>query len=390
MQFSFYFSFLCLSCILAITLTASPDEEVSKETEMGRNLKAVKVVDGVLSREEETLKTWSARLTDRKSSRKETGKKISSKKTSKQQLVKNPNPKKKNKNPNSKEKGGKRGGKKVRRRQERKKKETKRRKLKKGRKLAEKDKCKSTSKRTVPGRKINGTCLVNLLTIVETYFKQVANFEKQWKRIVSKNKTSVSKSRKMDAFKKPLERLVETGGGDVNNLSCQGSTSNPGALQMENLTSILTNCSQDIEAACDESQKPTMNMTEVDKCNAMIADFKENVDGTGGCLGKTGKELCDCFSNETLLDQAAVLRKCTLAKESQAMATALKTCKGKYGSCRKYKEDIIDIVSACSKSLDGHKEKAKQLAENVENMKVAQGAVAKVTGSGGRQFFNDR
>ena len=30
------------------------------------------------------------------------------------------------------------------------------------------------------------------------------------------------------------------------------------------------------------------------------------------------------------------------------------------------------------------------LAENVENMKVAQGAVAKVTGSGGRLFFNDR
>ena len=136
----------------------------------------------------------------------------------------------------------------MRRRQERKKKETKRRKLKKGRKLAEKDKCKSTSKRTVPGRKIKGTCLVNLLTIVETYFKQVANFEKQWKRIVSKNKTSVSKGGKMDAFKKPLERLVETGGGDVNNLSCQGSTSNPGALQMQNLTSILTNCSEDIQA----------------------------------------------------------------------------------------------------------------------------------------------
>ena len=384
MQCSFYFAFLGFFCMLAIT--ASRDEELSKETETSRSLKPVNVVDGEMSRKEETAKTRSARSTNRKSSRK---KKSSSKKTSKQQLVENPNPNKKYRNPNPKKEGGKRG-KKGRRQERKKKEETKGRKLRKGRKLDEKDKCSSPSTRTVLGRAINGTCLVNLLTIVETYFKQVANFEKQWKRIVSKNKTSVSKSGKMDAFKKPLERLVETGGGDVNNLSCQGSTSNPGALQMENLTSILTNCSQDIEAACDESQKPTINMTEVDKCNAMIADFKENVDGTGGCLGKTGKELCDCFGNETLLDQAGVLRKCTLAKESQAMATALKTCKGKYGSCRKYKEEIIDIVSACSKSLDGHKEKAKQLAENVENMKAAQGAVAKVTGSGGRQFFNDR
>ena len=159
---------------------------------------------------------------------------------------------------------------------------------------------------------------------------------------------------------------------------------------MQNLTTILTNCSQSIKAACNESQKPTINGTEVEKCNAMIADFKESVDGTAGCLKKTGEDLCNCFSNQTLLGQAAVLRKCSLAKESQTMATALKTCKGKYGNCRKYKEDIIDIVSACSKTSDKHKEKAKALAENVENMKAAQGAVASVTGSGGRHFFQDR
>merc|ERR1719285_1664873 len=234
------------------------------------------------------------------------------------------------------------GKKKAVRRQERKKKkkQTGRRKLMKGRKLdkkVKKEKCPtSTSTRTVSGgRAINETCLVNILTIVETYYKQVKNFEKQWKRIVGKNKTSVSKGGKMDAFKKPLERLVEAGGGDGSNLSCQGQMSSPGALQMQNLSSILTNC-----------------------------------------------------SDQTLLDQAAVLRKCSLANESKTMATALKTCKSSYGNCRKYKEDIIDIVSACSKPLDKQKEKAKALAENVDNMKAAQGAVASVTGS--RRFFKDR
>merc|ERR1719285_505521 len=208
------------------------------------------------------------------------------------------------------------------------------------------------------------------------------------RRTVGKNKTSVSKGGKMDAFKKPLERLVEAGGGDGSNLSCQGQMSSPGALQMQNLSSILTNCSDQIKEACHESQKPTINMTEVDKCNAMIAEFETSVAGSDGCLKKTGEDLCDCFSNQTLLDQAAVLRKCSLANESKTMATALKTCKSSYGNCRKYKEDIIDIVSACSKPLDKQKEKAKALAENVDNMKAAQGAVASVTGS--RRFFKDR
>ena len=402
MRASLFLALLGFFCLLAIA--ASRDEESSKEKETDRSLKPVKVAHG----KAETVKTWSARSADRKSSRTKEGKKkgaLKKKKrtfgrktseragTRKQKLAKNPNLKKRYRKTDSKEnvKRGRKGEKKGGRRQARKKKQARRRKLRKGRKLekkGKKEKCPSTSTRTVPGRAIDGTCLVNILTIVETYFKQVANFEKQWKRIVSKNKTSVSKGGKMDAFKKPLKRLVEAGGGDEKNLSCQGSTSSPGALQMQNLSSILTNCSDQIKEACHESQKPTINMTEVDKCNAMIAEFEMSVAGSDGCLKKTGEDLCDCFSNQTLLDQAAVLRKCSLANESKTMATALKTCKSSYGDCRKYKEDIIDIVSACSKPLDKQKEKAKALAENVDNMKAAQGAVASVTGSG--RFFTDR
>merc|ERR1711974_300358 len=99
---------------------------------------------------------------------------------------------------------------------------------KQGRKVDKKgkNKCPSTSTRTIPGsRAINETCLTNILTIVKTYYMQVKNFEKQWKRIQGKNKTSVSKGAKMDAFKKPLKRLVQAGGGDGKNLSCQRSGS---------------------------------------------------------------------------------------------------------------------------------------------------------------------
>ena len=419
MQASFYFALLAFFCLLVIA--ASRDEELSKEKdemassfswflspsikETKRSVKPVRVADGEMSRKAETVKTWSVRSADRKSLGTNKGKKKGALKKKKKSSGRTNKGKKKGalkKKKSSSRKTSKimrqrkdskvqrKGKKKAGKGQERKEKQARRRKDRKLDKKGKKEKCPSASSRKASSRAINGTCLVNILTIVETYFKQVGNFEKQWKRIVSKNKTSVSKGGKMDAFKKPLERLVKAGGGDAKNLSCQGSTSNPGALQMKNLTSILTNCSQDIEAACDESQKPTINTTEVDKCISMIAEFKESVDGTAGCLKKTGADLCDCFSNQTLLDQAAVLRKCNLAKESQTMATALKTCKGKYGNCRKYKEEIIGIVSACSKTSDKQMEKAKALGENVDNMKEAQDAVAKVTGSGGRQFFNNR
>ena len=60
-------------CLLAIA--ASRDEELSKEKEPEGSLKPVRVMDREMSRKEETVKTRSARSTDRKSSRKRKGKK---------------------------------------------------------------------------------------------------------------------------------------------------------------------------------------------------------------------------------------------------------------------------------------------------------------------------
>ena len=395
-----FFLLLGFFCLFVASREESPNQ--TKETDR------VRVADEELLKDAETVETRFARSSDRDFGRtRKGGKGGAQKKKKKENLGRNTrrkiggrgkrDSKKKDNNSdsNGKKKRQRKGKKTTGRRQERKKKQSERLR-KEGRMLVKKGKkdkvCPPpTSTRTVSGsRAINETCLANIIKIVETYYKQVKNFQKQWKRIESKNKTSVSKGGKMDAFKKPLERLVEAGGGNVSNLGCQGSTTSPGALQMQNLSSILTNCSADIKDACSESQKPTINMTEVDKCNAMIAEFEMSVTGTDGCLKKTGEELCNCFGNQSLLDQAAVLRKCSLATESKEMATALKTCKGKYGDCRKYKEDIIDIVSACSKPLDKQKEKAKALAENVDSIKAAQGAVASVTGSGRRHFFKDR
>ena len=388
MQGSLHFTLFGFACLVILVNAATQDGETGKSLKS----KATEVED-MVKREEVVIRSARSpgrnprRKTEEKNETLKKKKKKSGKKTGarrqKQASSKKTDKKSKKKSKKGRNKGKKNGG------QGRKKNQGgNARSFKKGKKPTKKgQKCPTLSRRTLGGRSgraINETCLENILTVVKTYYLQVKNFEKQWKRIQSKNKTSVSKGGKMDVFKKPLERLVEAGGGDASNLSCQGSFSSPGAVQMNNLTSILTNCSMDIKESCKESSKPVINMTEVDKCNAMITEFEESVAGTAGCMKKTGESICDCFANQTLLDQAAMLRKCNLADESKAMATALKTCKGSFGDCRKYKEEIIDIVSACSKTLDEQKEKAKNLAENNDNMKEAQAAVASVTGSGSR------
>ena len=223
-----------LGIFFLFTIAASSrEEEVS-------NLKPVRLADENALRETEVVETRSARASEGRSPRtkkrnrdgtlkKKTSingpgrrrqdllrKRITKKKDTKKDESKEKNgPKKKNKpkkerNPKEEEKK-KRNGKKRRR--------TKRRRMgsRKLDKNGKPDNCPST--RT--DRAINETCLVNIITIVKTYYTQVKNFEKQWKRIVSKNKTSVSKGGKTDVFKKPLERLVEAGGGDGSNMSCQ-------------------------------------------------------------------------------------------------------------------------------------------------------------------------
>ena len=69
MRASLFLALLGLFCLLAIA--ASRDEESPKEKETDRSLKPVRVAHG----KAETVKTWSARSADRKSSRTKEGKK---------------------------------------------------------------------------------------------------------------------------------------------------------------------------------------------------------------------------------------------------------------------------------------------------------------------------
>lgn len=235
------------------------------------------------------------------------------------------------------------------------------------------------------GHAINETCVSNILAMYAIYANQMKNFEKQYKRIQAKNKTSNNKGGKKGAFNKALERLVEQGGGNKSSLSCQGSTTNDGAKQLKNLTDFLGNCSNFINDACNVTVPG--NLTEMEQCAADAKAFGEEFDK---CKKMGGEAACDCFANDTLQDFGNKTKKCNLADEAKAMVAADKKCKKAYGECRKYQEDIIGAVSSCSKSTDQLKQKAKSLTENSKNLDEAKKAVSALTSARYRQSAHQR
>ena len=101
-------------------------------------------------------------------------------------------------------------------------------------------------------------------------------------------------------------RIVENGGGNASNLTCNGAN-NAGSAQLTNLTETLLKCEDKIKNACDPSNLPQPNMTEVATCEEAIATFKNK---TSDCIKKTGSAACTCWDDETIASSAATIRKC--------------------------------------------------------------------------------
>ena len=227
---------------------------------------------------------------------------------------------------------------------------------------------------------INATCIANILSIANTYFVPMMNYDAQRKRIIRQNKTADSKGGKKGAFNKALQRLVEAGGGNASDLSCQGSTDSTGALQLANLTTTLSNCSNEIYDACSLDKRPKPNMTAVNRCNDLMSMYKDSFVACKA-MASDGAAACDCFANSTFTEVSEEFKTCTLKDIASEMVSSNKVCKKAYGKCRKYQEAIVGAVSACSKSTNQLKEKAKTLSENSDNMEKAQASVAALTAS---------
>ena len=139
------------------------------------------------------------------------------------------------------------------------------------------------------------------------------------------NETGGKKSGKKGAFGAITQRLVEAGGGNKSAPSCAGSTTNDGAMQLANLTATLDKCEDDIHAACDPSNFPQPNMTFIDMCDALVAEFKTEA---GKCLNQSvggykqaASTACDCWTATALNELAVKAKNCKAKDEAGAIAT---------------------------------------------------------------------
>ena len=85
-------------------------------------------------------------------------------------------------------------------------------------------------------------CIDNAVKALNMLKGKVFSFEKQLKRFGKMSTQAEKKVGKKGVFKPTLMRLLDQGGGNASGLSCGGNLTNSGALQMQNLSSLLTAC----------------------------------------------------------------------------------------------------------------------------------------------------
>merc|ERR1711902_254681 len=231
-------------------------------------------------------------------------------------------------------------------------------------------------------------CFDNSISIMKIWKDPVANYDKQRTRMKRQNETGGKKSGKKGAFGAITQRLVEAGGGNKSAPSCAGSTTNDGAIQLANLTATLDKCEDDIHAACDPSNFPQPNVTFIDMCDALVAEFKTEA---GKCLNQSvggykqaASTACDCWTATALNELAVKAKNCKAKDEAGAIATALKTCTTAFGKCRKFEDDASTALAACSSDSSKLTMKAAALLANSDAVTAAQEKVKTLTNSSRR------
>merc|ERR1711981_236787 len=120
-------------------------------------------------------------------------------------------------------------------------------------------------------------------------------------------------------------------------------------------------------------------MTQVLLCESTINSF---ISQTAVCLKLSGSAACSCWSNSTLATQNEFLKNCSLKTEAAAVAKQKQYCTGNFSVCRKYEDDVVTGIYACSQSTDKLIFKAAQLSKNKDALTKVKTAISSITGSG--------
>merc|ERR1712213_269963 len=236
--------------------------------------------------------------------------------------------------------------------------------------------------------RVTTTCSDTAVAAHKLMKDKVDNFVKQHKRITKKTNIGSKKSNKNDVFKPVLQRLAAAAGGNISAPVCSGSSNNSGAAQMLNLSITLKNCEDDIYAACDPSNLPNHNQSKIAECYAAIDIFSNYTDT---CSDLSGAAACDCWIPSAAVTAAtAEIKACDLSSNNTAVVTAVKACKAAFGNCRKYEDDVGDIIHSCEQNADTLKLKLKALSDNSDKVGQVATKVDALVNATRRNFASGR
>ena len=248
---------------------------------------------------------------------------------------------------------------------------TKKRPQKKGRK--------SKGKAAI-GRTVDGKCLESAVKSMRKLEKVVANFDKQMIRVEKQAGIASKKGEKKGVFGPIALKLIDVGGGNKSALTCAGSADSAGAKQLKNLTDTLMMCEMEVNKTCS-MDLPKPNATLIKECNTSTKAFRKMAEE---CFAKskedTAMDACTCWTSADLTKAGESVTDCKI-KEVGDVAKGLKKCKEAFAKCRKFEDDAVSTISACSKSTDKLKQKAAQLNANKDAVAAAKAKIKKTTGS---------
>merc|ERR1712156_1285892 len=257
---------------------------------------------------------------------------------------------------------------------------SKRRKNTKRTKKTKKGKRKNNKGTRKSTRTLDGMCIENAVTAMKRWKDVVANFDKQKTRIEKQASIAGKKSGKQSVFGPIALKLVDLGGGNKSALTCSGSATSEGALQLTNLTSTLFDCEVAVNASCT-TDFPMPNMTFVDAC-VNATDLFKTLATECMTMSKeaTATEACACWSAPEMTMASEAVKDCKITEVS-AIAQGLKACKDAFSTCRKFEDEAVSSMAACSVSTDALKAKAAALSQSKTAMDAAASTVAGITGS---------
>merc|ERR1712038_636999 len=224
------------------------------------------------------------------------------------------------------------------------------------------------------------SCLIKAMTYLNLTKTQVANYLKQQGRIVAANKTGEKKNGKKGIFASTAQRIIRSGGGNSAALSCQGSTTSNGAMNLTSLATLLNGCEDKVKMACATENMPLPNMTEVSACVSSMETFKGMVDKCQ-MMKENGTEACSCWSNANFTTLAATIRKCKISSDQKLVIAQLSSCKGNFSACKQAEDDGMKAMSSCSTSKAALLASAQSLSANSAGLDSAKTTVDSLAGN---------